>query len=144
MNQPWPKVPRVRLLSHQTGIFYFFSVSQGICCMRFSDTHSIHIFCLDFFSFKYFFVGVFCFLLCLSVFLFEIHILALWIVQTKKIENFSSEMTAEKLSKHQLWYASEIYIHVKEILLFERSLLISICKWSLSRSSFYSYAIPVP
>jgi hypothetical protein len=54
-------------------------------------------FCLDFFAFQFFFAGMFCFHLFLSVFLFETHMPASWASSDEENRNFSPlKMTTER------------------------------------------------
>ena len=94
-----------------------FQSPKGFCGMRFSNAPSVHIL---FFVFLVWFLcfpifsSLVCFdffLMLTSFFFWKYTYLHYWAIQIKKIENSFTEMTAEKLYKHQL-YSYEIYICV--------------------------------
>jgi hypothetical protein len=74
-----------------------FSLPRDLLHEVFRCTFCTYFFCLDFFAFKSFFAGVFCFLLCLSVFLLKHTCLHHELFRQREQKNFSSEMTTERL-----------------------------------------------
>ena len=130
LNQPWPKVPWVGLLSHQIGFFYF-SVSQGICCMRFSNALFVHILFFVFIVWISLLSNLFfrcCVLispLCLSVCVFENTHTCTLSYSNKDKRDFLRWNNFRKFVQTSMVYFWNIYLCWKS-LLFERSLPISI------------------
>ena len=149
LNQHWPKVPWVGLLSHQIWFFYF-SVSQGICCMRFSDAPFVHI-CFLFLLFGFLCFPIFSSLVCfdfslmLTSFCFwKYTYLHYWAIQIKKIENSFAKITAKKIVWTSMVYFWNLYLCWKKVCCLKE------VDWFRSLSKYchdhllYFYAIPIP
>ena len=118
----------------------------GDCCMRFSDAPSMYV---CFFVWIYL-LSIFSSLVCFGFLpyacqflLLEIHLPVHWAIQTKTIEKFLRWNNFWKLVQTSVIYFWNWYLCWK-ILLFERSLLISISEWSLSWLYLSFYIVPFP